>query len=122
MEHYKVKSGPLGGRYVIAKLGKMRKAREWLVQATSDDRIIVQGNYLEDGRTECATGAIGMFGVDGKGGRLCTQGGYFPHLSIAKPFEFPAEFVRTCLDICQPLGSETTESGVTVMHTVEVVR
>jgi len=107
--HYPVSTGPLGGRYVEAKLGRMRKPRKWLVQATSDDRIIVQ--------TE---GAIGIFGFDGKG-RLSTRGGYFPHLAFAAPFEFPAGFVAACLDVCQPLGAETTAHGCTVAHTVEVI-
>lgn len=108
-EHYPVSTGALGGRYVTAKLGKQRKARKWLVQATNDDRIIVQGE-----------GAIGIFAMDGKG-KLCTTGGYFPHLALARPFEFPAGFVAACLDVCQPLDAETSYGGVTVAHTVQVV-
>lgn len=109
-QHYRVSTGSLGGRYVHAKLGTMRKEREWLVQATDDDKIIVQ-----------ADNAIGIFGVDGKNGRLTTAGGYFPHLAIARPFEFPAEFVRTCLDVCQPLDAETSQHGITVVHTVRTI-
>lgn len=110
-QHYPVKTGALGGRYVIAKLGTMRKARDWLVQATDDDRIIVQ-----------ADGAIGVFDVSGANGRLCTQGGYFPHLAIAKPFEFPGEFVRTCVDVAHPLDAQTSDLGMIVEHTVRVIR
>lgn len=108
-DHYPVETGCLGGRYVFAKLAKMRKPRKWLVQPTSDDRIIVQ-----------AEGAIGIFGFDGNG-RLTTRGGYFPHLAIATPYTFPVGFVATCLDICQPLDSETTEHNCTVAHTVQVI-
>ena len=110
-EHYPVRAGGLGGRYVIAKLGRMRKARDWLVQATDDDRIIVQ-----------ADDAIGMFDVSGANGRLCLEGGYFPHLSIARPFEFPPEFVRTCVDIAHALDAKTEGHGVIVEHTVRVIR
>lgn len=108
-EHYPVSTGALGGRYVHAKLAKMRKPRKWLVSATSDDRIIVQ-----------ADGAIGIFGMNGKG-RLTTRGGYFPHLALATPYNFPAGFVTACLDVCQPLDSETTAHGITVAHTVQVI-
>lgn len=107
--HYPVSTGALGGRYVEAKLGRQRKARRWLVQPTDDDRIIVQGD-----------GAIGIFAFDGKG-RLCTRGGYFPHLALASPFEFPAGFVAACLDVCQPMGATTSQGGVTVEHTVRVI-
>jgi hypothetical protein len=115
------RGGFMDGRYVIAKLGTMRKEREWLVQATSDDRIVVQGNYQADGRKECATGAIGCFNVDGTNGRLTTQGGYFPHLAIAKPFEFPADFVKACLEVCHALDAETDEGIIKVAHTVRVI-
>lgn len=108
-DHYPVSAGAMGGRYVHAKLAKMRKPRRWLVQPTSDDRIIVQ-----------ADGAIGIFGFDGKG-RLTTRGEYFPHLALATPYEFPAGFVAACLDVAQPLDSETTENGCTIRHTVQVI-
>jgi hypothetical protein len=115
------RGGLMDGRYVIAKLGSMRKEREWLVQATSDDRIIVQGNYNADGRTECSKGAIGCFKVDGSGGRLTTQGGYFPHLGFAKPFEFPTDFVKACLEVSHALDA-VTDSGVVIVHqTVQVI-
>lgn len=122
-EHYPVKAGYLGSRYVIAKLGTMRKEREWLVQPTSDDRIIVQGSKPDrPGKPSSYPDAIGIFdAAGGKNGRLCTRGGFFPHLAIARAFDFPPEFVRTCLDISQPLDSETTQGGCTVAHTVQVI-
>jgi hypothetical protein len=120
-EHYPVRSGPLGGRYVIAKLGTQRKAREYMVQATSDDRIIVSEGYG-------SKGTIGTFAVDagniaaGKpNGLLTFDGAHFPHLALARPFEFPRGFIAACLEACQPLDSETTQGGVTVMHTVQVI-
>ncbi len=120
--HYPVRAGSLGGRYVTAKLGTMRVAREWLVQPTSDDRIIVQGSKPgKRGRPTPYNDCIGIFGFDGAG-RLSTNGGYFPNLALAKPFMFPAGFVAACLDVAQPLDSETTAGGVTVSHTVTVVR
>jgi len=109
--HYPVRVGALGGRYVIGKLGNMRKDRDWLVQATDDDRIIVQ-----------ADGAIGVFDVSGANGRLCTTGGYFPHLAIARPFEFPRDFVRAALEIAHPMDSETHACGVIMQNTVRVIR
>lgn len=78
---------------VIAKLAGMRKIREWIVMPTSDDRIIVQTD-----------GAIGIFDWRSGNGRLTTKGGYFPHLAIAKPFVFPVEFIRACLQACPSLG------------------
>jgi hypothetical protein len=110
--HYPVSAGPLGGRYVHAKLATMRKAREWSIQPTSDDRIIVQTGYG-------SKGAIGIFGFDGVG-RLTTKGAHFPHLALATPYTFPAGFVAACLDVSQPLDSESTYGGVTVAHTVQV--
>lgn len=110
-EHYPVREGALGGRYVTAKLANQRKARDWLVQATDHDRIIVQAD-------DC----IGIFDVSGANGRLCTTGGYFPHLALAKPFEFPPEFVRTCLDVAHALGAETRSTGIIVDHTVKEIR
>lgn len=120
--HYPVRAGALGGRYVTAKLGNMRVAREWLVQPTSDDRIIVQGATIpRPGKPYGGnTDAIGIFDFSGKG-RLCTKGGYFPHLAIAEPFEFPQAFVATCMDVCQPLGAVTRTTVCTVEHTVQVV-
>lgn len=116
-----VRVGAMDCRYVTAKLGKMRMAREWLVQPTSDDRIIVQGSRpSKPGRPTPYADCIGIFGFDGKG-RLTTKGGYFPHLAFAEPFEFPADFVAVCMDVCQPLDTETTGHGFTVRHTVQVV-
>jgi hypothetical protein len=56
---------------------------------------------------------------------LNTKGEYFPHLSPAlgaKPYEFPAEFVRLALEACPGLDSESTRGGVTVVNTVRTIR
>lgn len=111
-DHYPVRVGALGGRYIIAALGNQRKARDWLVQATDTDQIIVQAD-------DC----IGCFDVSGANGRLNFRGGYFPHLALAKPFTFPPDFVRAALEIAHPLDSETdTGRGVIVCNTVRVIR
>lgn len=119
---YQTRKGPMGGRYVIAKLGTMRKEREWLVQATSDDRIIVQGSKPgKPGYSTPYADAIGCFDVTGKNGRLTTKGGYFPNLPFAQPFEFPPEFVRACLEICQPLDAVGDYGVAVIHHTVQVI-
>lgn len=117
---YEVVSGALGSRSIIAKLGTQRKARAYFIQATSDDRIIVSEGYG-------SKGTIGTFAVhagniaEGPNGRITFDGAHFPHLALARPFRFPQGFIAACLDVCQPLDSETTQGGVTVMHTVQVI-
>lgn len=119
-EHYRVSTGPLGGRYVHAKLKGQRVEREYLVQATSDDRIIVQGSKPgQPGRATPYADCIGCFNVDGTGGRFTTRGGFFPHLAIAEPFDFPPDFIRACLEVCQPLDAVTDGGGIIVNHTVQ---
>ena len=97
---------------VTAKLAGMRKAREWSVMPTSDDRILVQ-----------TIGAVGIFDWRTGAGRLCTRGGYFPHLAVAKAFTFSAEFVIACLRVCPSLGGETVlcDGMVIVEHTAQVI-
>ena len=97
---------------VTAKLGSMRKAREWVVMPTSDDRIIVQ-----------TTGAVGIFDWRTGAGRLTTRGGYFPHLAIAKAFTFPAAFVRACLRVCPSLGGASVlcDGMLVVEHTAQII-
>lgn len=97
---------------ITAKLPGMRKAREWSVMPTDRDRILVQTG-----------GAIGIFDFRTGAGKLCTRGGYFPHLAIAKPYVFTTEFVRECLRVCPSLGGEThLTPGHVVEHTVRDVR
>ncbi len=97
---------------IVAKLDNMRKLRTWSVLPTSDDQIIIQ-----------ADGAIGIFNWRSGKGKLCTKGGYFPHLAIARPFTFPAEFVRACLAACPSLGGETViVPGAAMVNTVEIIR
>ena len=102
------------GPQVKGKLAGQRKARTWSVQPTSiEGCLIVQ-----------ADGAIGRFDFRTRKGVLNTKGGYFPHLDArlgAKPFEFPAEFVKLALEACPSLDGETTRGGVTIMHTVQVI-
>lgn len=122
MSHgYQVVSGFLGSRSVMAKLGNQRKVRAYMVQATSDDRIIVSEGYG-------SKGTIGTFAVDAgntrtgtPNGLLTFEGAHFPHLALARPFEFPRAFILACLEACQSLDSEATQGGVTVMHTVQVI-
>lgn len=97
---------------IRAKLPGMRKAREWSAMPIEDGRrILVQ-----------AEGCIGIFNFRTGEGKLCTRGGYFPHLSIAKPYTFPQDFVRECLRACPSLGGETTlDAGHIVEHTVRVI-
>lgn len=102
------------GPRVRGKLGTMRKARDWSIQPVDDgETIIVQGD-----------GAIGTFNFRTRQGRLNIRGEYFVHLSPAlgaKPYEFPAEFVRLCLEACPGLGSESTRGGVTVVNTIRTI-
>lgn len=112
--HYRVGTGALGGRYVYAKLGKQRTEREYLVQATGDDRIIVSEGYG-------SKGTIGCFNVDGSEGRITFKGAHFPYLALATSFEFPAGFMAACLDVCQPLDKVTDHGCVVVNHTVQVI-
>lgn len=111
MTEFKVVPGYFGPK-VEGKLGKMRKTRTWSVMPTSEEgRLIVQ-----------ADGAIGTFDFRTGKGRLNTKGEYFPHLAVAAPFDFPPEFVRACLEACPSLDGETTRGGVTIAHTVEIIR
>ena len=96
---------------ITAKLGSMRRAREWCVMPTSDDRILVQTD-----------GAIGIFDWRTGAGKLCTRGGYFPHLAIARPYTFPPDFVQACLRVCPSLGGETALTpGRIVEHTARMI-
>lgn len=102
------------GQRVRGKLAGQRKSRDWSVSPTDDDRLIIQ-----------ADGCIGAFDVKSGVGVLNTRGGYFPHLSAAlgaRAFKFPTEFVAACLRACPSLDGETTRGGVTLMHTVQVIR
>jgi hypothetical protein len=102
------------GPHVRGKLAGQRKARDWSIQPVDDGSIIVQ-----------ADGAIGQFDFRTRRGVLNVKGEYFPHLRPelgAKPYEFPAEFVRLALEACPGLDSESTRGGVTVVNTVRTIR
>ena len=96
---------------VRARIAGMRKMREWIVMPTSHDRIIIQSDD-----------AIGIFDWRNGKGRLCTKGGYFPHLRIATPYIFPFEFVRACLQACPSLGGAQSlcDGAVIVENTVRI--
>lgn len=113
MNTYELVPGYFGPR-VRGKLAAMRKPRDWSVSPVDDGSIMVQ-----------ADGAIGQFNFRSRKGILNTKGEYFLHLSPAlgaKPYEFPAEFVRLCLEACPGLGSESSRGGVTVEHTIRTIR
>lgn len=101
------------GPRVRGKLAGQRKARDWTVQPVDDGSIIVQ-----------ADGAIGQLDFRTRRGVLNVKGEYFPHLSPAlgaKPYEFPAEFVRLALEACPGLDSESTRGGVTIVNTIKTI-
>lgn len=101
------------GPRVRGKLAGQRKARDWSIQPVDDGSIIVQSD-----------GAIGQLDFRTRRGVLNTRGEYFPHLHAAlgaKPYEFPAEFVRLALEACPGLGSETSRGGVTVVNTIRTI-
>jgi hypothetical protein len=101
------------GPRVRGKLAGQRKARDWSVRPVDDGSIIVQGD-----------GCIGQFDFKTRQGVLNIKGEYFPHLSRAlgaKPYEFPAEFVRLCLEACPALDSESSRGGVTVVNTIRTI-
>lgn len=95
---------------VSAKLGKMRKAQEFIVQPRSDGSIMVQSDK-----------SIGVFCLKSGKGKLNTKGCYFTHLAFAEPFDFPPEFVEACLRVCPSMGGETTIGGCTFVHTIQLI-
>jgi hypothetical protein len=102
------------GPRVRGKLAGQRKARDWSVQPEDNgEHVVVQ-----------ADGAIGRLNIKTRKGVLNTRGEYFLHLSAAlgaKPYEFPAEFVRLALECCPALGSESSCGGVTVVNTIRTI-
>jgi hypothetical protein len=112
MTDFEMVPGYFGPR-VRGKLAGQRKARDWSIQPVDDGTIIVQ-----------ADGAIGQLDFRTRRGVLNTRGEYFPHLSAAlgaKPYEFPAEFVRLALECCPALGSESSRGGITVVNTIRTI-
>jgi hypothetical protein len=95
---------------VSAKLGSMRKPQDFLIQPTDDGRVLVQ-----------STKSIGWFEPKTGKGRLCTTGCYSWHLSTAKPFRFPPEFISEALHACPSLGGETIHHTVTIKNTVKII-
>jgi len=68
---------------VTAKLGAMRKPQEFLPHRTANGTVVVQSDK-----------SIGTLDLSTGQGRFTTKGCYFPHLALAEPFTFPAEFVE----------------------------
>lgn len=102
-------------RTITAKLGTMRKAREWVVQVTSNGRIMIQADK-----------AIGLFNPSTGEGLLNTNGGYGPHLHPAlgaKRFTFPRDFIEECQAALDANGPETALAGgaVIIKNTVEEI-
>ena len=113
MSTFEMVPGYFGPR-VRGRLAGQRKARDWIIMPQDDGAIIAQ-----------ADGAIGRFDFRTRQGVLNTRGEHFPPLSPlmgAKPYEFPAEFVRLALECCPALDSESSRGGVTVVNTVRTFR
>lgn len=99
------------GGQVSGKLGKMRKPQAFSVLPTDDGRIIVQSSK-----------SIGIFDYHGTKGRFTTKGKYFHDLAMAESFDFPAEFVKLCLEVAPALDKEITVGGVTIQTTVKILK
>lgn len=102
-------------RYVTAKLGTMRKAQEFSVRPTSDGRILLQSDK-----------STGLFDFRTGRGVLNQKGTTFLHLNPAcgaVPYQYPAEFVAECLEVCPALDSETVLAGgaVIMRNTVRMI-
>ena len=80
-------------RTIKIKLGKMRKPQEFIVcprSSNTDNNIVIQSDK-----------STGMFDPKTGKGVLNIKGCYFAHLNPilgAKPFVFPPEFVKWCID------------------------
>ena len=75
-------------KHVEAKLGKMRKPQQFVVQLTDKGNFIVQSDK-----------SIGQFDMNTGHGLLNTKGCYFHHLTKflgAEEYQFPADFVQQC--------------------------
>lgn len=90
------------GKYVIAKLGKMRKPQEFSVRRDQSGIYYVQSDK-----------STGRF--DGKGrGWINFKGTYFHHLNFfmgARAFDFPPEFVQECQEIYMLPGEKIGQLG-----------
>jgi hypothetical protein len=73
---------------VTAKLAKMRKPQEFIVQAWAGNEVYIQSDK-----------ATGSFDPKTGEGRFTTSGPYFTHLSFACPYTFPKSFVEECMKV-----------------------
>ena len=89
-----------------------RKIREWDVMVVEGgERLLVQ-----------ASDAIGLFSWRTGKGKLCTRGGYFPHLALARPYTFPESFVHEAMRVSPSLGGESHLSpGHVLKHNVTII-
>lgn len=110
---YVTQQSRLGDAYIWAKLGNQRKARQYSVRPTNDDRIVIQEGYG-------GKGSIGIFDFEGRG-VFATSGAHFPFLAGAKPYQFPLDFVRAAMGACPALDAETEYNGVTFRSTIRMV-
>lgn len=99
---------------VSAKLGNMRKPQDFIVlpvKRGDDPLLMIQSDK-----------SIGIFNYRTGEGRLNTKGCYSPHLAMAKPFNFPMDFVAACLEAAPSLGGATQVSpALIVSNTVQVI-
>ena len=89
---------------VNAKLASMRKPQEFVVYpaGTYPGLIVVQSDK-----------SIGAFDRETGKGRLNTKGKYFPHIPLGKPYQFPPEFVKACIEAQPKSGDLIGSSPVT---------
>jgi len=83
-------------KQVWGKLGKMRKAQDFVVFADENGDLNIQSDK-----------SIGIIRKDSNKGILNTKGCYFMHLNKfmgAVDYEFPAEFVEQCKEACVHKG------------------
>lgn len=75
---------------VLGKFGNMRKAQDFTVYpASANDGGMIK---VQSGKS------IGQFNPETGRGVLNTRGCYFPDLAFAKPFWFPEDFVKQCVE------------------------
>jgi len=68
---------------VVGRLGNARKPQSFSVQVLQGGRVIVQSDK-----------SIGEIDLETGHGRYNPKGHYFPHLALARPYQFPPEFVE----------------------------
>lgn len=93
---------------VNAKLGKMRKAVDWVVYPGESDEITIQSDHY--------IAAFSKTTRQGVLSKYCGSGAYFHHLLPmmgAGPIEVPQELVDECLKV-QPKKGDQVGPGVVI--------